>query len=168
MTNWYGATKMTGRDRHEQVTRAKYVKAILRQYDINLISPILEENVEDVPGPLVNDNEARLRYFWARDKEIIRKCHGVLVDGAQEKSFGVEREIGLSRYLWWKPTVLLMPNPGLSVASIEDDFITDDIHKAGAFIREKWGTPEKRIWWRLKLLIRCLPKRIIGEFDQWG
>jgi hypothetical protein len=164
----YVACQMTGRDRHEQVKRAKHVKSVLEQYGIKVISPVLEESVEDVPGPLVNDSESRLKGFWSRDKYVIRRiAHVVLVDGAQDKSYGVEREYGLSRWNLWKPTVLLCPKMGLTVAQFEDDMMTDNLHIAGMFIRARFGTRWKRIKWRLAMLKRCLPKRIIDEFYSW-
>jgi hypothetical protein len=160
----YVACQMTGRDRHEQVQRAKYVKAILEQYGIKVLSPVLEEHVEDVPGPLINDSEARLKGFWSRDKYIIRRvAHVTLVDGANAKSFGVEREYALNRFCLWKPTILLCPKLGLTVAQFEDDMITDDLHAAGAFIREHFGTQWKRIKWRMGLLTKCLPTWIVDQ-----
>ncbi len=160
----YLATKMTNKDKHEQVARAKYACAILKQYGITPLSPVFAENVEDSPGPLVNDDKERLGRLWARDKEIIRyESHVVLVDGANEKSYGVEREYMLNRGVLWKPTVLLMPPPGLSVITFEDDYVTHDLHIAGEFIRKKWGTRTKRIMWRLKMLTRTLPRWILGQ-----
>lgn len=164
----YVGCKMTGRDRHEQVQRACHVKAILTQYGIKVISPVLEESVEDVPGPLVNDSESRLKGFWERDKYIIRRiAHVVLIDGAHDKSFGVEREYALNRYCLWKPTILLCPKMGLTVSKFEDDIVTDDLHVAGEFIRAKFGTPWKRIKWRIRMLLRSLPTWIIDQVYAW-
>lgn len=160
----YVATRMTGKDKHEQVARARYVCAILRQYGLTPISPVLAENVEDAPGPLVNDNRERLGRFWARDKEIIRyEAQVVLIDGAHEKSLGVEREYMLNRGVLWKPTVLLMPPIGLTVVAFEDDYVAHDVHIAGEFIRKKWGTPWKRLKWRLAMLNRTLPTWLLGQ-----
>lgn len=157
----YVACRMTGRDKKEQVQRARYVCAILRQYNVEGISPVLFENVEETPGPLVNTDKERLRSFWSRDKQIIREeAHVVLVDGAHDKSFGVEREYMLNRGCLWKPTVLLCPPMGLTVADFEDDKIVHDVHAAGAYIRDNWGTWEKRFVWRIKMLARTLPSWI--------
>lgn len=164
----YVATRMTGRDKREQVHRAKHVCAILKQYGINPISPVLSENVENKPGPLINDNKERLAGFWKRDKEIIRyEAHVVLIDGAHEKSFGVEREYMLNRGVLWKPTVLLCPPMGLTVVDFEDDALVHDVHQAGELIRERWGTKWKRIKWRALMLMRSLPKRIKDETYAW-
>lgn len=168
MVTCYVATKMTNRDKREQVQRAKYVCAILRQFGVNPISPVLAENVEDKPGALINDNYDRLAGFWKRDKEIIRyEAQVVLIDGAHDKSFGVEREYALNRHCLWKPTVLLMPDVGLTVATMEDDYIAHDIHEAGKYIRDNWGTWFKRAKWRVRMLIRTLPKFIISQCFAW-
>jgi hypothetical protein len=164
----YVACRMTGRDRKEQVARARYVCAVLRQYGITPISPVLEEKVVEAPGPLVNDDKERLGGFWSRDKYIIRRiAHVVLIDGANEKSFGVEREYMLNRGVLWKPTVLLMPKIGLTVVDFEDDYVTDSVHEAGRYIREQWGTWPKRALWRTKMLLRSMPKRCLDEIYSW-
>jgi hypothetical protein len=160
----YVACRMTGRDKREQVKRAKHVKYVLEQYGITVISPVLEESVPDTPGPLVNDSESRLAGFWARDKYIIRRlAHVVLVDGAHEKSFGVEREYSLNRWNLWKPTVLVMPDMGLTVSKFEDDSVTDDLHIAGEFIRAKYGTWFKRVKWRVHMLGHSLPGWLLDQ-----
>lgn len=168
MVRVYISCRMTGRDKAEQVRRAKYVCSILRQYGIDPISPVLAENVENKPGPLINDNYERLKGFWARDKQILRyESHVMLFDQAQDKSFGCERELGLQRYCLWKPIVLLMPDMGLTVASIEDDAIVHNVHDAGRIIRERWGTWDKRVMWRIKMLYRTLPTWIKGQVYAW-
>lgn len=164
----YGATKMTHRDKPEMIRRAKYLTAVCRQYGITLISPVLKEGVPDIPGPLENHDKATLQGHWADDKRIIRyEAHVNLIDGAQVKSYGIEREYGLSRWLLWKPTVLIVDKHELSVADFEDDYICTDAHQAAALIRDKWGTWGKRAVWRFRMLVRCLPRRIYDEFYQW-
>jgi hypothetical protein len=164
----YIACRMTGRDKREQIKRAKYVKAVMEQYGITVISPVLEENVPNTPGPLINDSESRLAGFWARDKYIIRRlAHVVLVDGAHDKSFGVEREYALNRWNLWKPTVLIMPDFGLTVSKFEDDSVTDDLHIAGEFIRARYGTWFKRFKWRVRMLSRSLPGWLLDQAYAW-
>ena len=158
MTQVYVACRMTGRDRLEMVKRAKYVSHVLAEYGLRAISPVIEESVPALPGALVNDSKERLKGFWDRDKYIIRHiAHVTLIDGAEAKSWGVEREYALSRFCLWKPTVLITPNRALSVADFEDDFITADIHEAAEVIRTRFGTRFKRIMWRLQMLRKTLP-----------
>lgn len=165
----YLGCKMTGRDKQEQIRRAKYVSAVLSQYGLTVISPVLVENVENTPGPLINNSIDHLKRVWRADKDILRhQAHVMVWDNAQDKSFGAERELGLMRYSLWKPVVLLMPDLGLSVASIEDDYITDDPHIAGAFIRHKFGTRWKRVKWRLQMLNRTLVYWLWTQILAWG
>lgn len=168
MCSVYVACKMTGRDKAEMVKRAKYVSAVLKQFGLTPISPVIEEGVDEKPGPLVNDSKQRLAGHWARDKHIIRyQAHVILVDGADAKSFGVERELGLMRYCLWKPVVLVMPDQGITVATMEDDYITNDIFKAAEYIRDNWGTRRKRWLWRIKMLTRTLPRWVWGQIMAW-
>lgn len=164
----YIACRMTGRDKAEMVKRAEYVCSVLKKYGLTPISPVLEENVKPKKGKLVNTNRGRLKLFWKRDKEIIRKeAHVVLVDGAHDKSFGVEREYGLNRWNLWKPTVLVMPYKGLTVADFEDDYCTDDIESAAEIIQEKFGTRWKRWKWRSRMLNRCVPAWLWNQILAW-
>jgi hypothetical protein len=159
---------MTGKDKKEQVEHAQYVTEVLKKYDVQVVSPVLEEKVLALPGPLLNTDEKKLRGFWKRDKEIItREVHAVVIDGADQKSFGVEREYGLSRYCMWKPTVLYMPKTFLNVSQFEDDFVSDDLEVIGKYLQDNFGTRKKRITWRIKMLIRSLPKWMIDQMYQF-
>src|SRR6476619_3209715 len=103
----YCATKMSGRDKLEMHKRAQYVCSVFKEYGINAISPVIEEQVKPEEGKLINHDKERLREFWRRDKEIIRKeAHVVFLDHAEMKSYGMEREYAFSRYYLWKPTVI--------------------------------------------------------------
>lgn len=167
--NVYGACPMTGRDRKQQVMRAKYIKAMFAQKGLNLISPVLEENVPAIKGPLIQESATQLEQYWKRDKEIIAyEAHVVFVDGADEGSVGVGREYAFSRYTLWKPTVLLWNKPrGVTVAQFEDDFVVSDPLDAAILIKELWGTWEKRMWWRFKLLVRTLPVFLYRQIAQF-
>lgn len=168
MLTIYLATKMTGRDKKEQVERAQYISDLFATYGIKVLSPILEEKVLAVTGPLINDNEARLRDFWKQDKFIIRRlAHAVVIDGAEQKSFGVEREYMLSRGVLWKPTILLMPKTFLNVSQFEDDFISDDPHTVAQYLHDVHGTLLKRWKWRINMLAKSLPKWLLDQAYQW-
>ena len=165
----YQATKMSGRDRHEQVSRARHIVDVFALYGVKVISPVLEENVPDEPGPLVETNYARLKKNWARDKEIIAyEAHVTLMDGGDEGSVGMGREYGLNRYGLWKPTITLWnKDRGLTVAEFEDDKIFVDEYAAAYYIADTFGTRWKRWKWRVAMLIRSLPtflKRQIYAF----
>ena len=168
MLRIYTACKMTGRDKKEQVEHAIYVRDTLKKYDIEVVSPVLEEKVLALPGPLLNTDEAKLKNFWKRDKEIIRReVHAVLLDGADQKSFGMEREYMLSRGVLWKPTVLYMPKTFLNVSQFEDDFVSSDLDEIGKYLQDNFGTRKKRITWRIKMLIRSLPKWMVDQMYQF-
>jgi hypothetical protein len=168
MIKIYVACKMTGRDKKEQVEHAQYVTEVLKKYDVQVVSPVLEEKVLALPGLLLNTDEVRLKNFWKRDKEIIRReVHAVLLDGADQKSFGMEREYMLSRGVLWKPTVLYMPKTFLNVSQFEDDFVSSDLDEIGKYLQDNFGTRKKRITWRIKMLARSLPKWIVDQMYQF-
>ena len=165
----YIACKMTGRDKLEMNKRAEYVCKTLQEYGLTPISPVLEEKVEAKEGKLINNDKERLQGFWKRDKEIIAKeAHVVLMDHAEMKSFGMEREYGYNRFCLWKPTVIMVPpNTPLSVAQFEDDAFYYSVHHAAQEIARLWGTRTRRWIWRIKMLNRALPSWIYLQLLAW-
>jgi hypothetical protein len=165
----YVACKMTGRDKLEMVRRAKYVCKTLRRYNIEPISPVMEEQVQAERGKLTNHDKPRLKIFWKRDKDIIRyESHVVLIDQAQMKSFGIEREYMLQRGVLWKPVVLVVePGTALSVAEFEDDAVMYSVDQAARYIQQMWGTRWKRWKWRVRMLDRSLPKWFYDQLMAW-
>jgi hypothetical protein len=54
-----------------------------------------------------------------------------------------------------------------SVADFEDDFSHTDPHVLFSYIRDNFLTRRQRIVWRIKMLMRCLPKRLLDEVYAW-
>lgn len=165
----YCATKMTGRDKKELLLRANYVCNKLKGYGLTPVSPVLEEQVENEAGALLQLSNKKLRSFWKRDKDLIAyKAHVLLCDEAELKSLGVEREYGYARYCLWKPVVTVLPsNQGFNIADYEDDIVVHSIDTAAKVIVNNWGTKEKRFRWRSKMLLRTLPKWLYRQLCQW-
>lgn len=165
----YIATKMTGCDKDALVKRAERVCEIFREYELEPISPVVEEKVKDEPIKLINADKERLAKFWKRDKQIlIEEAHVMFWDHAEQKSFGVEREYALNRFCLFNPTVIYVP-PGTptSVAEWEDDYIFNSVHAAAEYIVKHWGTRNKRLIWRLNMLNRCVPRFIYRQLLQF-
>ncbi len=154
----YVACKMSGADKAEMVKRAQRVCDIFREFGLTPISPVIEEQVKDEPGKLINSDKDKLLGFWKRDKQIIcNEVHVVYFDRFEQKSFGMEREYGLARWCLWKPTVIhVSPGTMTSVAEWEDDFICTSVHEAARLIAETWGTRAQRVRWRMNMLRRTL------------
>lgn len=164
----YVACKMTGRNRREMIKRAKRMCSILRKAGVEPISPVIEERVQARPGKLKNPSKLRLFKKWTDDKHIITwLAHAVILDGAEQKSFGMEREYGLNRFWLWKPTLLRMPDQGITVAVFEDDLISDDEEALAHYLVQKHGSLYRRWKWRLALFNRCLPKFLAAQLWQW-
>jgi len=165
----YIACRMTNRDRHEQIERAQYLCQIARGFGLTPISPVLEEGVEDKPGPLVTNDPVFLRKVWAADKAIMAyRAHVTLMDGGDEGSVGMGREYGFNRYGLWKPTITLWgKDRGLTVAEWEDDGIFMSPRGALAFIAANYGTRLKRWRWRLAMLVRTLPRFLKRQVYAW-
>lgn len=160
----YVACRMSGRDKVEMVDRALYVVSVLKAKGINAISPVVEEQVEAVHGPLLNVS-VKLKQYWKRDKDIIRYLsHAVILDQAEDTSFGMTREYSLNRGTLWRPTVIVLTkNVPVSVAIFEDDFIATSVHSAAAYMAKTWGSRYQRVIWRIRMLTRTLPKFFLGQ-----
>ncbi len=160
---------MSGADKAEMVARAKRVCEIFRESGLTPISPVIEEQVPDTPGKLINADKEQLHTFWTRDKDIIaNEAHIIYFDRFEQKSFGMEREYGLARYCLWKPTVVhVSPGTVTSVAEWEDDILVTSVHEAARLIAENWGTREKRVIWRVKMLRRTLCTWLKRQLMGW-
>lgn len=165
----YVACKMTGRDKAEMVSRAHFVLSVLALNGIEGISPVIEESVKADHVKLVNQDEVKLKGFWARDKYIIRRiAHACLFDHAEMLSFGMIREYCLSRGVLWKPSVtLLEKGVPLSVSKWEDDAVFYSTHAAAVYMSQMWSSRYKRIMWRLKMINRSLLRWIVDQLYQW-
>lgn len=164
----YIACKMTHRNRREMISRAKYMCALAKQAGLEPISPVIEERVQARKGKLENHSKLRLHKKWKEDKAIICwKSHAVILDGAEAKSFGMEQEHGQNRYLWWKPTVLVMEYQGVTVADFEDDRIYHDPEAAFHYLAIHHGNLYRRWKWRALMINRSLPKFVAGQLWQW-
>jgi hypothetical protein len=150
------------------VTRAKYVTSIFKQHGITVISPVIEEEVQNESGELIQTSQETLKGFWERDKSIIAyRAHVVFLDEAERKSLGCEREYGFARYCLWKPCVTLLPSGGPSVADFEDDTVAHDLHHAAEVMVTNWGTPLKRVKWRILMLLKSLPLFVFRQIYQF-
>lgn len=165
----YVACAMSGENKPEMVARARRVCEILAEESLTPISPVIEEQVKEEPGKLINSDKPRLKGFWSRDKHIIVwMSHVVFWDHAEKHSFGATREYGLNRYCIWKPTVIYVaPGTPTSVAEWEDDAIFTSVHEAAKFIRETWGSRWNRWTWRTKMLNRTLPGWLVRQVAAW-
>lgn len=158
MMRVYVAHAMTGRTGDELLAESLYVKHLCSIFgDIAILDPVEVEQV--MPGVQeLHNPETALREYWTRDKAMIRKAHVLIDITGPRKSEGVAHEIGYARFFLWKPVIRVYPRLGPSVARFEDDVIAETIHEAIEIAYDRWGTFPKRLLWRLKLLIRCLPK----------
>lgn len=165
----YAAQQMTGIKNSVIYQHNAYCDRVFTKYGITVLSPVTEEGVKANKKKLDQPSQEQLQYFWKRDKWLIRNSH-ILVDiTGFSKSEGLKHEIGLARYFLMKPCVRIMKLHGPSVAVEEDDLIFSTVEKAAKFIVEEFGSPWKRLKWKLKLFVRCSPgyikTRILWWFD---
>jgi nucleoside 2-deoxyribosyltransferase len=168
MIKVYTAKSMTGRPAEELVIESATVKRILNARGIVVLDPVAAENVKKEHGILKNTGD-KLKGYWKRDKQMIRDAHVILDITGPAKSEGTAHEIGYARYALWKPVVRIFPTdyPKISVAKYEDDVIVDNVDEAAEIIVAMWGTLPKRIFWRVSMLLRCLPKWLLFQIQEF-
>jgi hypothetical protein len=105
--------------------------------------------------------------MWTRDKQMIQEAHVVLDLSGPFKSEGVTHEIGYARYALWKPIIRIWCGLGASIARFEDDVVADNVDQAAEIIRARWGTPWKRLKWRMRMYGRCRLRAIYHEVREW-
>jgi len=131
---------------------------------------VAEEGVKPKKKKLQSSYQDMVK-FWKRDKEMIRQAHVVFDMTPGMKSEGVAHELAYGRYFLWKPVVRVYKDGNLppkgSVAFFEDDLLARSLPEACAVALKHWGTWQKRFMWRAKLLVRCLPKAILYQIQEW-
>lgn len=94
------------------------------------------------------------------DKEMIKQVDVLLVLTGDVPSYGTLLEIGYARYLLAKPIVAIAPKHKSgeyqSWLTTEVDYLAQDYKDALDIIVDRWGTPEKRLLWRVNVLANHL------------
>lgn len=163
----YAAQQMTGFKQSVIYQRNAYCERVFAKHGITVLSPVTEEGVKSNKKKLDQPSQAQLGYFWKRDKWLIRNSH-ILVDiTGPSKSQGLLHEIGLSRYFFFKPVVRVMKLKGPSVAIEEEDILAPTVEKAAKLIIDNWGTPWKRLKWKVKLFRRCFGSYLKMRIFWW-
>lgn len=169
----YVARGMTGYNQAEVVENALHDRLVLEEHGIIVNCPVAAEGIKAVNRPLLS-TKAQMDYYWWRDKAMIR-ASDVFVDCTPHlKSQGVEREAGYARYHLWKPVVRVFPEDKLpapgNICFYEDDLIVTDIDEAAKLIKQKWGTPKKRLKWKIQIIQKSLLKYLkirLNWFIDW-
>lgn len=161
MLKVYAARAMSGRQKRLVRKEAKSDAGFLRDAGISVLCPVEEEKVDDSPS-IISSSYGEMARYWKRDKQMIREAHIIFDMTPHLNSEGSKHEIGYGRYFLWKPVVRIFPLgklPSLaSVAYFEDDYICDSLLEAIEYSYRVHGNWLKRLWWRLKMLNRCLPR----------
>jgi hypothetical protein len=154
----YRACKMTGLYKDELVIRSEQTNRMLALRGFTVLDPVVIEKVERVHEVLEQTDPSQLNRYWIRDKECLKECHIILDDGSCNKSDGVGIELGLARFTYWKPVIRIFPNAGICISKIEYDYVFDNAVDAVDYMAREFGTKRQLLIWRVKMLIRCLPK----------
>jgi len=166
----YTARGMTNRVKKDVVAEALRDKEQLEQAGFTVLCPVVSEHVQPTDEVLCSSRIA-MDVYWPRDKKMIREAHLVFDMTPHLNSEGSKHEIGYARYHLWKAVVRVFPKGQLpiksSVAYFEDDFICDSLAEAIKYAHRVHGTPFKRLNWRVKLFVRCLPKALKYHFQEW-
>lgn len=166
----YAAGAMTGLSGEELVERSFHIAQVLSDHGIEVLDPVSAEGVKPTATP-VQTTHRDLAVFWQRDKELIRQAHVIFDVTPDKKSEGVAHEIGYGRYFLYKPIIRVYMNGGMpikaSVAHFEDDMLCMSLEEACKMSLILWGTPWKRLKWKLDQLNRCLLKSIWFKGKEW-
>ncbi len=170
MVTVYNARSMTGRIKEEIVLEAKADRKLMEAAGITVLCPVDKESVPSTKQVLISSKKSMLNY-WPQDKRMIETADVLFDMTPERKSEGVAHEIGYARYFLYKPVIRVfrggkLPIPS-SVAYFEDDHITDSLEGAIKYVIQEHGTLYKRLKWRFKLYMRCLPKMIRVWFTSW-
>jgi hypothetical protein len=153
----YLGQKMTGLYCDQLLSTAVEAKALLEQAGFEVLSPVIEEEVPNKHIKLVN-TLGRLKGYWKRDKECLQLCHLMVDYMSLNKSDGVNVEMGLTRFAYWKPLIRIYPGLGCVISKLEYDNVFNSLEAAIPFMVDNFGTRRKLLVWRLKMLRHSLIK----------
>lgn len=156
----YIACRMTFRYQDELVAEAIKICRMLTNYGFEPLHPVITERVVPVHEILLQDKPERLQKHWARDKKDLQDCHIILDDRSCNKSDGVGVELGLARFCYWKPVIRIFPDAGICISRLEYDNIFDNSLDAVVFMDKEYGSRWKLFKWRIKMLLRSVPKLV--------
>lgn len=166
MLKVYVAHAMTGRSGAELLAESAVVADLAFRMGVVVFDPVVSEGVTASDERLLNPDN-KLKLYWKRDKELIRAAH-VLIDlTGPAKSEGVAHEIGYARFFLYKPIIRVWPGLGPSVAWLEDDIIAPTAAHALVEANRLWGTPWKRLAWRLAMTNRCILGYFVNQIREW-
>ena len=155
----YLAQKMTGLYCDEILYTAQKAKEQLELAGFEVLSPVITEGVPNEHRILINNMDNLLKY-WKRDKEDLQNCHLMIDLNSQGMSDGVNVESGYCRFFMFKPLIRIHPTLGCVISKIEYDCVFPELSLAIPFIVEHWGTKKKLLYWRIKMIVRSLPKLV--------
>lgn len=165
----YAARGMTSRIKEEVVEEARRDKEFLEKAGFIVRCPVSEEGVKPTKQVLLSSKKA-MDSFWPRDCEMMRQSDIIFDCTAHLNSEGTKHEIAKSRYHYWKPVVRIFPEGKMPVASsisyYEDDAVVDSLIEAVEWSLRVYGTPWKRLKWKLGILNRCFLK-FLGVRFMW-
>lgn len=165
----YAARGMSGRDQATVVQEAFEDKMEFEENGIRVLCPVEKERVKSIHKKLSSDTK-HMKLYWPADKDLIKQAHVYVNFTPHLNSIGAWHELGFARYFLYKPCVLIfpdgeLPSPG-NISFFEDDVVVDSHTEAMRIIKARWGTPLKRLKWRIKLL-KKVPRAIYLKCREW-
>lgn len=152
----YLATPMTGLFCDEIWKKAISDSQAYEREGIDVVTPIRGEGIPFEHVKLQDRPEREMFRVWKlKDKRAIKDTHVLVYECPTRWSQGVAHELVLARGVLWKPVVFVGTNAGF-ISREEDDVVAHSHVEAAVAIAQRWGTRRKRIFWRLKMLNRCL------------
>ena len=169
-TKLYLARAMSGINKLTLVDAAWEDKYFFELKGFAVLDPVSREGVKPSPGKL-HSSKKKMDIYWPIDKALIRESHVFVNMSPHLPSIGVIREHGYARYYLQKPCVSVFPKGKLpktgSICYYEDDFVTDNIHEAAAFIEATWGCLEDRLAWRIQKQLPTVAKRFLARLKEY-
>lgn len=170
MIKAYVCRAMSGQKASLVVRDALRDKKFLETHGFTVLCPVISEGVRASARPILASKEL-MDSYWVRDKRMIEEADVIFNMSPHMPSLGVIREYGYARFFLYKKTISVFPVGKLphegAVCYYEDDYVTDTlvdgIYEALRTHKTLW----KRLKWRFKLYVRCLPKMVRVWVTSW-
>ena len=162
----YLATSMTGKTGYKIWQEYRYRKKIYRRYGVRVNSPVPGEGIKATRVRLPNRPGHQGTLIWLKDKIQIKKSNVFVYPLLKRRSQGCEFELVKARGSCWKPTFYLHDRPGF-ISREQSDVVCASDYTAARKIVKLFGSRHKRFIWRIKMLLRSLPKWLFQQLREF-
>lgn len=134
----YLAQPMGARRWSDVLSEARSAVSIVEMHGMKAWSPSLKEVTASGPGTdIIATTHGILKTYWREDLSALKRCDALLSLRGDLASEGVGLEIGIAKYHYKVPVVIVSPKKAGRVTHIEADAVLPTVADACKWLKKK-------------------------------